>query len=85
MDSVPYEEPSHSTLLVLASFVLLVNGARVLFDAISHIGILGELAIGVIYGAPLAGWIERDVQAALIELGYLGLLAIVFHGALLRM
>lgn len=42
----------------------------------------GELLVGLIYGAPLAGILLEDWQATFTAVGYLGLIIIVFEGKL---
>ena len=80
--SQAYAEPSHVALLVLSSFLVLLNAVRVALDRLCGIGLLGELALGAIYGTPLGGILSDVEQQAFVSLGYVGLLLIVFHGAL---
>lgn len=40
----------------------------------------GELAVGLIYGAPLAGILEDAWQSAFTVVGYLGLVILVLEG-----
>jgi Kef-type K+ transport system membrane component KefB len=44
--------------------------------------LLGEIAVGIIYGSPLAGILEHVWEETFLTLGYLGLLLIVFEGVL---
>lgn len=41
---------------------------------------LGELFVGMIYGAPLADILEQDWEAAFTAVGYVGLIILVLEG-----
>ena len=78
--SQAYVEPSHVALLVLGSFLVLLQAVRVALDRLCGIGLIGELAVGAIFGTSLGGILGEVEQQAFIALGYVGLLLIVFHG-----
>ncbi|KAI0772547.1 hypothetical protein BD413DRAFT_603990 [Trametes elegans] len=78
----PYEEPSLVNLLVFSSLLYLLNVARVLADYLFHGGIVAEIALGVIYGSPLAQLLPSDWEVTLTVLGYIGLILVVFEGGL---
>lgn len=78
--SFTYEEPSISSILVVSTYLLLLNIVGLAAQRLLSAGLLGQILIGVIYGTPLAGWLQDDWQAALIVLGYVGLLLLVFEG-----
>jgi hypothetical protein len=80
-DAFPYQEPSQAHLLVLSSFLVLVNWARVVAQTCLGAGLLGEIAVGVIYGTPLADILGHDWQLTITDLGYIGLVLLVMHGA----
>lgn len=79
--SATYEEPNTSQVLILSTYLLLLNvfgwTAQRLFSA----GLLGQILIGIVYGSPLAGWLDEVSEVALIAVGYVGLLLLVFEGA----
>ena len=80
--SFPYHEPSIETILILTSFLLLLNIVNYLFDNLIYCGLLGQILIGIWFGAPGTAWLNIDVQLAIQQLGYLGLILIVYEGML---
>lgn len=76
-----YEEPSTAHLLILSTYLWLLNMARWLVQRITGAGLLGEIAIGMVFGSPLAEWLDIDWQSTMVIVGYIGLLAIVLEGA----
>lgn len=78
--ALPYAEPSIVTVLVLASFLLVLNAANAILDATVYCGLVGELVVGVLWGTPLGGWLARGVETAVVQLGYLGLILLVYEG-----
>jgi Kef-type K+ transport system membrane component KefB len=79
---LPYEEPTTIQLLILGSFLLFLPISQRVFQRVLSAGILGPLAVGVIYGVPLANILPHVWQEAYLVLGYLGLILIVFEGGL---
>jgi len=79
---ISYQEPNAVQLLVLSSFLLLLNVSRYIVNHALYAGLLGEIAIGVIYGAPLAGILNQAWEVTFLVLGYIGLILIVFQGGL---
>ncbi|KAJ3555494.1 hypothetical protein NM688_g2543 [Phlebia brevispora] len=51
-------------------------------DYLFHGGIIAEICLGMVYGAPLAGILSADWESTFTVLGYLGLIGIVFEGGL---
>lgn len=45
-------------------------------------GIIGPIAVGIIYGEPLANILQHDWQETFLYLGYIGLILIIFEGGL---
>ncbi|KAI6083662.1 Sodium/hydrogen exchanger [Hypoxylon rubiginosum] len=80
MSSLSYEEPSITQILVLSSFLLALNAADAVLDRTLYCGLVGQVLIGVAWGAPGAGWLSHDIQVAVVQIGYLGLILIVFEG-----
>ncbi|OJT10342.1 hypothetical protein TRAPUB_13147 [Trametes pubescens] len=80
--ALPYEEPSLIRLLVFSSLLYLLNLARVVADFLLHGGIVAEIALGVIYGSPLAALLPTEWEETFTVLGYLGLILVVFEGGL---
>ncbi|GAA6025612.1 hypothetical protein JCM11491_001429 [Sporobolomyces phaffii] len=79
--TVSYHEPSLARLLTLISFVYLANVARDVADYTLGAGLLGQVAVGVVYG-PVAKILPLEWQETFLSLGYVGLCLIVFEGGL---
>ncbi|KAG8977986.1 Hsp70 ATPase ssc1, partial [Tulasnella sp. 427] len=47
-----------------------------------HAGLLGNLAVGIIFGTPLSGLLQPDWETTFWLLGYVGLILLVFEGGL---
>ena len=77
-----YHEPSLPTLLVLIAFLFFLQFGRYVAQKIFSAGLLGEIAVGIIFGSPLANLLGIDWQATFLAIGYLGLILIVFEGTL---
>jgi hypothetical protein len=82
--SLPYHEPGIVTILVLTSFLLLLNILNAALDKIVYCGLLGQVLIGIAWGTPGAKWLSVNVQETIVQLGYLGLILLVYEGSLYR-
>ncbi|KAK2784493.1 hypothetical protein FQN53_008483 [Emmonsiellopsis sp. PD_33] len=80
--ALPYHEPPIPTLLITSTFLLLLNLINYLFDNLIYCGLLGQLFVGVAWGAPGAQWPSVEFQEAVVALGYLGLVLLVYEGGL---
>ncbi|KAI0797119.1 hypothetical protein C8Q75DRAFT_743522 [Abortiporus biennis] len=78
----PYEEPTFTQVLVLLSFIYFLNVTRSLFDSAFNAGLLAQIALGMIYGTPLASILPPGWEATFTAMGYLGLIGIIFEGGL---
>lgn len=45
-------------------------------------GIIGQIAVGIIYGKPLADILTAEWQKTFLSLGYVGLILIIFEGTI---
>ena len=79
--SFAYTEPSTSTTLILLSYLFLLNIFGWIAQRLIGAALIGQILIGIIYGTPLSGWLSETIQAALVDVGYVGLLLVVFEGA----
>ena len=79
-DSITYEEPSAVTLLILLGFYFCLQFGRIIADYVLSAGLLGEIAVGIIFGGPLAGILPVEWEETWLVIGYLGLILIVFEG-----
>ncbi|ORY66940.1 Sodium/hydrogen exchanger family-domain-containing protein [Leucosporidium creatinivorum] len=78
---VTYHEPSLPHLLTLIAFLYLLQVSRTLADRALGAGLLGEIAVGVVFG-PVAGIMLQEWEETLVAVGYIGLVVIVFEGGL---
>ncbi|KAL4740257.1 Cation/H+ exchanger [Aspergillus similis] len=79
---VQYHEPSIVQILVIISFFLFLSLAEWISAKIIRAGIIGHIAVGIIYGRPLADILEIEWQETFITLGYVGLILVIFEGGL---
>lgn len=75
-----YEEPTIATLLNQASFLLALNVINVCLDRILYCGLIGQLFMGILWGTPGAKWLSGDAERVIQQLGYLGLIMLVYEG-----
>lgn len=81
MDSLPYEEPAFWLVCSLVGFVLLLNLSRHLVDHLCYAGLIAQVLLGALWGAPLgSSLLPLDLQTSIRTLGYLGLLLLVAQG-----
>lgn len=79
-----YEEPQINSVLILSSFLLLLNFVGSVLNSIIHCGLLGQILVGVAWGTPGAKWLNSNEETAVSQLGYIGLLLLVYEGKPLR-
>ncbi|KAF1971773.1 Sodium/hydrogen exchanger [Bimuria novae-zelandiae CBS 107.79] len=80
--SLPYQEPAIVTILVQSSFLLLLNAVNAVLDRLVYCGLLGQVLIGITWGTPGAKWLSSEVEEVIVQLGYLGLILLVYEGGL---
>lgn len=78
--ALSYREPEITTILVQSSFLLFLNIVNWVLDYAIYCGLLGQVFIGIAWGVPGATWLSLDVQDAVMQLGYLGLILLVYEG-----
>ena len=78
--ALPYDEPDIITILVLASFLLLLNILGAALDSFFYCGLVGQILIGLAWGTPGARLLSKSFEEVATQLGYLGLILIVFEG-----
>ncbi|GES64608.1 sodium/hydrogen exchanger [Aspergillus terreus] len=79
---LPYHEPGIVEILIIISFFFILSLAEWASAKIIRAGIIGHIAVGIIYGKPLADILEADWQKTFLSLGYVGLILIIFEGGL---
>jgi NhaP-type Na+/H+ and K+/H+ antiporter len=80
--ALSYHEPGIVDILTLSSFLLILNAVSSLIDCYLYCGLIGQILIGVAWGAPGAAWLSIAAQETITQLGYLGLILLVFEGGL---
>lgn len=76
----PYDEPGVVQILIQSSFFCTLNLVNHVLDRWIYCGLLGQLFIGVAWGAPGAQWLSQAMQQVFTQLGYLGLILLVYEG-----
>lgn len=80
--SLPYHEPSIETILKQSSFLILLNGINHVLNATVCSGLVGQILIGIAWGTPGGKILTPEAQDAIVQLGYIGLILLVFEGGL---
>ncbi|KAL8393769.1 hypothetical protein RB595_003497 [Gaeumannomyces hyphopodioides] len=85
--SLPYHEPNIAQILVMASFLVVLNGFSSVIDRILYCGLIGQVLIGIAWGTPGAQWLASTLSSStaasehvIVQLGYLGLILLVYEG-----
>ena len=78
--ALSYHEPNIVTILISSAFLLLLNVINYALDRIVYCGLVGQILIGTAFGKPGANWLPLEAQHAVMQLGYLGLIFIVYEG-----
>ncbi|KAL4929762.1 cation:proton antiporter [Aspergillus undulatus] len=77
-----YHEPSIYTILNQSGLLLVLNLVNTCLDKLLYCGLIGQLFIGILWGTPGAKWLDRDMETVIQQLGYLGLIMLVYEGGL---
>ncbi|OHW90122.1 sodium hydrogen exchanger family protein [Colletotrichum incanum] len=80
--SLAYHEPAITTIIILSSFLLLLNSVNYGLDNLVYCGLIGQVFLGIAWGTPGAKWLSEEMEHSIVQLGYLGLILIVFEGGL---
>jgi Kef-type K+ transport system membrane component KefB len=75
-----YHEPAIATVLNLTGFLLALNLINVCLDKFIYCGLVGQLFMGILWGTPGAKWLDRPTETIVQQLGYLGLIMLVYEG-----
>ncbi len=79
-NALSYKEPSILVILIQSSFLLLLNVVNWAVDAALHCGLVGQILIGIAWGTPGGRLLSAGAEEFVVQLGYLGLILIVFEG-----
>jgi Kef-type K+ transport system membrane component KefB len=80
MNALPYQQPLQETLLPLSSFLLALHIAAWPLDKLFSCGLIMQILVGIVWG-PLTSWLALDVQRTIVQLGYIGLILLVYEGS----
>ena len=80
--ALPYNEPTIKTILILSSFLILLNFINHVLDHLVYCGLIGQVLVGIAFGTPGAKWLDKATEHAIVQMGYLGLILLVFEGGL---
>ena len=78
--ALPYREPSIELILIQSSFLVLLNVLNWALDSLLYCGSIGQILVGIAWGVPGAKILGTDVQNVAVQLGYLGIILLVFEG-----
>lgn len=77
-----YHEPDIISILVLISFLLFLSCLGWVFNRLIRASLIGQILLGILYGAPVGNILESEWQETFLALGYIGLILIIFEGGL---
>lgn len=80
--ALAYHEPSIVTILIQSSFLLASNILGFVLDHVLYCGLVGQVLLGMAWGTPGAAILSRPFEETATQLGYIGLIMIVFEGGL---
>ena len=80
--ALPYHEPTIITVLISSSFIILLSTPGYSIDKFLYCGLVAQILIGILYGQPGAKWLTTAAQETILNLGYLGLILLVYEGGL---
>lgn len=75
-----YHEPGINTVLLQSSFIFALNIVNYVLDHAIHCGLVGQILVGTAWGVPGGDLLKKEVQGVMVELGYLGLILLVYEG-----
>ena len=51
-------------------------------NTLLHCGLIAQIFVGVAYGTPGLQWLSTEIQSTVVDLGYIGLILLVYEGGL---
>ncbi|KAK5047152.1 hypothetical protein LTR84_007095 [Exophiala bonariae] len=80
--ALSYEEPDIILILTQSSFLILLNVLGSVIDHYLYCGLIAQILLGIAWGKPGGDLLADDFQKVVTQIGYLGLIAIIFEGGL---
>lgn len=81
--ALPYHVPGITTVIIQSSFLLLLNVVNFLLDKMIFCGLVGQVLLGMLWGTPGEQWLGRGTEEVIAQIGYLGLILLVYEGLFL--
>jgi Kef-type K+ transport system membrane component KefB len=81
--SFSYAQPTTALLLSLSGFIILLNLVGFILDRLLYCGLIGQVLLGLAWGNAGLSLIPLDLEVSITNLGYIGLLLLVFEGMFL--
>jgi len=78
--ALSFHEPGIVAILITSSFLLLLNVANYVLNHFLYCGLIGQIVVGVAWGTPGIDWLSTAAQETCVQLGYLGLVLLVYEG-----
>lgn len=66
----------------MVSFLFFLSSVGWVFNKAIRAGLIGQILIGILYGAPVGNILDTEWQETFMALGYIGLILIIFEGGL---
>ena len=83
--ALAYHEPTTIQILIITSFLLISNILNFLIDRTIYCGLLSQILCGVVFGTPGGKLLGPQIENAVVQLGYLGLILLVYEGMQISM
>lgn len=80
--ALSYHEPGIVLVLVQSSFLIILNVAGAAVNHYLYCGLVAQVLLGMAWGAPGAALLSNGFEEVVLQLGYLGLIAMIFEGGL---
>lgn len=80
ISALPYHEPSITTILIISSYLFASNAINYVLDKLIYCGLIGQVLIGIVWGTPGADLLDDTAQETIVQLGYIGLILLVYEG-----
>jgi Kef-type K+ transport system membrane component KefB len=77
-----YKESELKEVIVLSSFMFLLNGINWAFDKLFYAGVIGQIAFGTVMGSPVLKLLDTGWEETFQAMGDLGLICLIFEGTL---
>lgn len=77
---LPYHEPDIITILIQSTFLLALNIVNGILDNFIFCGLVGQIFVGIAWGTPGGKLLSEEAEHIIVQLGYIGLVLLVYEG-----